>query len=381
MTQDQPWPSQLVIADEGFKSVASSRVPEDEAMRRVKRLDEGLRLRVESDDDLWVLSQVCGTGCLVGMLSHRRDSTTGTKEDGRAKSAERKPMWIVLECSETAFQQFTDNLRVHGVIKEAKIDIGSHHTHVISSGDEIELTREGGLSKTDSSLIKEAISSGSRARSGLIVVENDEVLIFEVATHGIRDVSQFNMRGGGKRTGDSSAVSKEFFEKVSKETRMVFPDEMPLIICGPGMAREGFEKLLRGLGAGNSIVNAPTSIGGRAAANEVLADGLADSLLGEHAIVEQVRAIEEGLRRVSMDGAVTYGMGMISDAASQGSVETLVIEAGLLRSEEESSGWERVVEAVESSSGKVIQASTEHDAGKQLEGMGGAIALLRWKLE
>ena len=101
-------------------------------MRRVKRLDEGLRLRVESEDDLWVLSQVCGTGCMVGMDSSRRDSTTGTKEDGRAKSAERKPMWIVLECSETAFQPFTDNLRVHGVIKEAKIDIGSHKTHVIS---------------------------------------------------------------------------------------------------------------------------------------------------------------------------------------------------------------------------------------------------------
>ena len=380
MTQAQPWPSQLVIGDEGFKSVAPSRVPEDEAMRRVKRLDEGMRLRVESEDDLWVLSQVCGTGCLVGMLSHRRDSTTGTKEDGRAKSAERKPMWIVLECSETSFQPFTDNLRIHGVIKEAKIDIGSHHTHVISSGDEVELTREGGLSKADSSLIKEAISSGRRARSGLIVVENDEVLIFEVANHGIRDMSQFNMRGGGKRTGDSSAVSKEFFEKVSKETRMVFPDDMPLIICGPGMAREGFEKLLRDLGAGNRIVNAPTSIGGRAAANEVLADGLADSLLGEHAIVEQVRAIEEGLKRVSMDGAVTYGRGMVSDATSQGAVETLVIEAGLLRAGEGASVWESIAEAVEASGGNVIQASTEHDAGKQLEGMGGAIALLRWKL-
>jgi len=380
MTQAQSCPSQLVIGDEGFKSVASSRVPEDEAMRRVKRLDEGMRLRVESEDDLWVLSQVCGTGCLVGMLSHRRDSTTGTKEDGRAKSAERKPMWIVLECSETAFQPFSDSLRVHGVIKEAKIDIGSHHTHVISSGDEVELTREGGLSKTDSSLIKETISSGRRARSGLIVVENDEVLIFEVANHGIRDVSQFNLRGGGKRSGDSSAVSKEFFDKVSKETRMVFPDEMPLIICGPGMAREGFEKLLRGLGAQNRIVNAPTSIGGRAAANEVLADGLADSLLGEHAIVEQVRAIEEGLKRVSMDGAVTYGREMVSDATSQGAVETLVIEAGLLRAGEGASVWESIAEAVEASGGNVIQASTEHDSGKQLEGMGGAIALLRWKL-
>jgi len=350
-------------------------------MRRVKRLDEGLRLRIESEDDLWVLSQVCGTGCLVGMLSHRRDSTTGTKEDGRAKSAERKPMWIVLESSETAFQPFTDNLRVHGVIKEAKIDIGSHHTHVISSGDEIELTQEGGLSRVDSALIKEAISSGRKARSGLIVVENDEVLIFEVAVHGIRDVSQFNLRGGGKRIGDSTAVRNEFFEKVAKETKMVFPDEMPLILCGPGMAREGFEFLLRRLGAQNKIVNAPTTIGGRSAANEVLAEGLADSLLGEHAIVEQVRAIEEGLKRVSTDGAVTYGMEMVSDAARQGAVETLVIEAGLLRVEENHSDWESIAEAVESSSGKVIQASTEHDAGKQLQGMGGAIALLRWKLE
>ena len=237
------------------------------------------------------------------------------------------------------------------------------------------------MSRADYALIKEAISSGTRARSGLIVVENDEVLIFEVANHGIRDVSQFNLRGGGKRIGDSSAVSKEFFEKVAKETKMVFPDEMPLIICGPGMAREGFEKLLRGLGAENKIVNVPTSIGGRAAANEVLADGLADSLLGEHAIVEQVRAIEEGLKRISMDGAVTYGMGMVSDAASQGAVETLVIEAGLLRTKEDPSDWGSIAEAVEASSGKVIQASTEHDAGKQLEGMGGAIALLRWKLE
>ena len=75
-------------------------------MRRVKWLDEGVRVRIESEDDLWVLSHICGSGCLVGMLSHRRDSTTGTKEDSRAKSAERKPMWILLEASETAFQPF-----------------------------------------------------------------------------------------------------------------------------------------------------------------------------------------------------------------------------------------------------------------------------------
>ena len=370
----------MVITDEGFKSAPSPTVPGGTGLRRVKRLDEGVRLRIESEDDLWVLSQVCGTGCLVGMLSHRRDSTTGTREDGRAKSAERKPMWILLEATETAFQPFTDSLRVHGVIKEAKIDIGSHHTHVISPGDEIELTREGGLSKSDESLVKEAIASGKKTRSGLMVVENDEVLIFEVATHGIRDVSQFNLRGGGKRTGDSTTVREEFFEKIAKEVKMVFPEGTPLIICGPGLAREGFESKLRGLGANNSVVNVPTSIGGRAAANEVLSEGLADTLLGEHAIVEQVKVIEEALRRISTDGAVTYGKKMVSEASEQGAVDTLVIEAGLLRGKEASSGWEDVASLVEANGGRVIQASSEHDSGKQLLGMGGAIAILRWKL-
>ena len=350
-------------------------------MRRIKRLDEGVRLRVEDEDDLWVLAQLCRPSSLVGMLSHRRDSTTGTKEDGRAKSAERKPMWIVLEVQETAFQSFTDNLRVHGVITEAKIDIGSHHTHVISPGDEVEISREGGLPKADLNLVKEAIATGSRAKAGLIVVESDEILVFEVTSRGIRDVSQFSMRGGGKRADDSTVVRRGFSEGVAKEVKMVFPDEMPLVICGPGMAREGFERNMRSLGAKNTITNAPTSIGGRAAANEVLSEGAADSVLGDHTLVKEVRAIEEAMTRMSTGGAVAFGAVPISEAASQGAIDTLVIDASLLRTADGNSNWESIVGNVESSRGTVIQASVDHDAGQQLVGMGGAIALLRWKMD
>ena len=53
----------------------------------------------------------------------------------------------------------------------------------------------------------------------------------------------------------------------------------------------------------------------------------------------------------------------------------------VLGMKEGESVWSSIAEVVEASGGRVIQASTEHDAGKQLEGMGGAIALLRWKLE
>ena len=352
-------------------------------MRQIKTLEEGFRLRIESEDDLWALSQLCRPNSILGMLSHRRDSTTGTQEEGRAKSAERKPMWIVLNIEKTEFQPFTDNLRAHGIIKDANFDIGSHHTHIISPGDEVELEFPGGFIKSDLSLLKETISSGSRAKSALIVVENDEIILFEVTSHGIRDVSQFSMRGGGKRINDSSGVRRDFFEKVAKETILVFSDDMPMVICGPGLAREQFESILKSNGSKNQILNAATSIGGRSAANEVLADGLADAVLGEHALVSQIKAIEEGLKRISTNGAVAFGMNFISEAADSGAIETLAIDANLIRSPniEVRENWESILQTTELSKGIIIQVSQEHDSAQQLLGLGGAIALLRWKMD
>ena len=82
-------------------------------------------------------------GAEVGMLTHRRDSTTGTQEGGRSKQAERKPMWIALRVEETSFHPFSDNLRLQGLIVEGPVDIGSYHTHTIEIGSEIEISREG----------------------------------------------------------------------------------------------------------------------------------------------------------------------------------------------------------------------------------------------
>ena len=241
----------------------------------------------------------------------------------------------------------------------------------------------GGFVKSDLSLLKETISSGKKAKSALIVVENDEVILFEVTSHGIRDVSQFTMRGGGKRINDSSGVRRAFFERVAKETILVFSDEMPMVICGPGLAREQFESMLRLNGSKNQILNAATSIGGRSAANEVLADGLADAVLGEHALVSQIKAIEEGLKRISTNGAVAYGIKFISEAAESGAIDVLAIDANLIRSpdSEVRNNWETILNTTELSKGRIIQVSEEHDSAQQLLGLGGAIALLRWKMD
>ena len=348
-------------------------------MQKIKNIEDGVRLRVQHEDDLWAIAQMVRSGCRVGMMGFRRDQSTGTQEAGRAKAADRKPMWIVLQAESTEFQPFTDNLRIHGIISEAPMDKGSHHTHAVSPRDEVEISWRGGISESDRSLLAEAVQDSGRGRVAIAVVESDEILLFEIAQHGMRQVGDtFTLRGGGKREGKSTEIRNAFLAKVADQASKAISAEMPVVICGPGMAREQFETLLKGSGVGHRTLNIATSIGGRAAANEVMREGTADAVLGEFAMAKQVRLIEESLSRIATNGAVAYGRKELEEAVGQGAVESLIIEAGMLRSDP---FWVDAASQVRTTGGEVVQASADHDAGEQLMGLGGALGLLRWKME
>ena len=76
-------------------------------------------------------------------------------------------------------------------------------------------------------------------------------------------------------------------------------------------------------------------------------------------------------------------MKFISEAADAGAIEVLAIDAQLLRNPDSEirNIWESILELIEVSSGRVIQVSQDHDSAQQLMGLGGALALLRWKMD
>lgn len=342
-------------------------------MRILHRDSEVLKLRIEQEDDLWSLARITTAGRRIGMLGERRDQTTTGEEGGRAKSAERKRMWIKLAIESSEYQTFSDNLRVHGIIEEAQFDKGSHHTHIVQTGDEVEITDGRGFPQTDFDLIDNAVKSSGNARAAIIVVESDEILLFHLTGRGIREVSQWTMRGGGKYEGGKAAaqVSDSFMTKVALELKDSLT-QTALIICGPGMARE---KLRQALAI--DALSIATSIGGRAAANEVLAKGLAGKALDEHSIVKEVGLLEQAWERMATNGAVSYGRESLEEALAQGAIETLLVNVDSLRSEE----WLQEMCSMLSEIGaKAIQCSADHDSGQQLLGMGGAVALLRFKV-
>ena len=342
-------------------------------MQVVKKEFGLYRIRIDSEDDLWTLARICVKGRSIGMLGEKRDQTTGGQEGGRAKVAERKKMWIKLAIESNEFHTFSENLRVHGIIQEAQFDQGSHHTHIVEVRDEIEITSSKDFPQVDHDLIKQSCANSGKAKVVILVVESDEAIMYELTGRGIREVSTWTMRGGGKYSISklSEGVSKSFFEKISKEANDSIHEGTPIVICGPGHAREKLAPLINGP---KKIV--ATSMGGRGAANEVITEGLAGDILSEHAFVMETGLLEEAWKRISTNGPVAYGREMIDKALAEGAIETLLISVDLLREDD----WHEITNSLSEIGAKLVQCSTDHDAGEQLLGMGGAVALLRFKV-
>ena len=359
-------------------------VSSGELMQVLKRESMLWRLRITTNDDLWSLARLARRGMSIGMLGERRDQTTGGEEGGRAKAAERKKMWIRLRIESTEYQSFSDVARIHGIIEEAKIDIGSHHTHIISIGDEIELTCQVPFLNTDEQLLQQAVDAAKQTQIALAAVENDEVILFHITPRGLRESTTWAMRGGGKRIDikQSTGVAKQFRERVIKELTESLKDDTPLILCGPGHAREVMLTDLRNSGQTRFMASVGTSMSGRSGANEVLRENLAGNLLENYAISREINVLEEAWKRISTNGPVAYGTEEIDKALHEGAIETLLISADLLRDEDARIGgksWQNWTKSLTDYGGELIQCSTDHDSGQQLMGLGGAVALLRFR--
>jgi protein pelota len=335
-------------------------------MKILKREPLLWRLRIETDDDLWTLARLARKGMHIGMLGERRDQTTGGDEGGRAKSAERKKMWMRLRIESTEYQTFSENLRVHGIIEEAQFDIGLHHTHIVEIRDEVELTSAHFFSASDRDLLKQAERASGQTHVVLAVVETDEVVLFHVTARGLREGATWTMRGGGKRgeIRQSAGIAATFRSKVIGALIDTLGEDTPLVVCGPGHARDALLSDLKSAGETRMMKSIATSMAGRAGANEILREGLAGELLSEHAITREITLIENAWERLATNGAVAYGTEFLMKAMNEGAIETLLISAELLREENELIGkqtWMEWVNGLSDIGAELVRPTTMLD--------------------
>jgi len=329
-----------------------------------------IRLRVETDDDLWHLYNIVREGDVVHALTERREEAAADRI--RSERGEKKKMVLGIQVEKVEFHEFSDRLRILGVIVDGPQDLGSHHTLNIEKGDVLSITKV--WKSHELERLRDAVHGANRPAVIFVSLEDDEAVVALLYQYGIKEMAGMR-RSGGKMY--ASGGKEDYYRDIADTVNRLAP-ESPIILCGPGFAREEllsvFKEKYPSLAKRTRTVG--TGQAGMAGIREIMKNGLLQDILQQNQMNRDMRLVEELMKRIGMNGAAAYGMNEVRDAIEAGAVETLLVLDCAVRDH----NAEEMMKKAEEGGGKIAIISGTHDGGKMLESLGGIAALLRYKM-
>lgn len=330
-----------------------------------------VRLRMESLDDLWHLHNLVSIGDLVRAITYRREEAKSDKL--RPERMEKRRLLLGIRVKEIEFHEFSDRLRLTGMIEEGEMDLGQHHTLNLTIGDDLTIVKA--WKPHDLQRIEEAVAATNRPLIACLAIDDEEALLAHVLGYGIKNLAVIKSGRQGKMF-PGGRTKEEYFAEVLAKLRLSEVGDA-LLVLGPGFEKEDFGAYVREHDkeiAAKMRVHG-TSHGGHAGIQEALKGGSGAKVLEESRVGVETLAVERLLGGIAKGGMVAYGP-EVEGAADAGAVETLLVTDLAVRTPQ----GERIMWAVDQGRGKVVVVSTAHDAGKKLKSLGGVAAFLRYRL-
>jgi len=332
-----------------------------------------IKVQIDTLDDLWHLYNIISPGDLVSAVTYRREEEKADKI--RSERGEKRRMWLGLRVEKVEFHEFEDRLRVLGVIEEGPQDMGSYHTFNLQKGEVISIIKE---RWTDAHLkrVKRAVEESRRPQMIFVSLDQDEASVAVLRQFGLKEVAHIEAGSSGKMFEQKGEGG--FYQEVAEKVAQMAEGEVPVILLGPGFAKETL------LGEGKRLFPEVfdrahlfhTGQSGMVGINELMKKGMGSGVLDDTRVAIETRLVEEVLIGISRDGPVAYGPAQVREAVDAGAVETLLVLDSLVRTKD----LDDLMRSVEEAGGRVIVVSERHDAGRELEALGGYAALLRFKV-
>ncbi|KXH76081.1 MAG: hypothetical protein AM326_07810 [Candidatus Thorarchaeota archaeon SMTZ-45] len=353
-------------------------------------LKEGkIVLKIETLDDLWHLYNTVSTNDIVISKTSRRVRIGD--ENSRKQESTRKTMVLKLKVEDVSFHNFSNRVRIKGVILEGPddlVNIGSYHTINIETGDTLTIIKEH-WPKFVLDRLKEATKSQIRPICLIVTIEDGTAELFLAADSGIQETVRIRMSISRKRGDQKSydATMRDFFA----DTLLALQSQLEqyefglIVIAGPGFVKDHFKEFLIGAKIKDLppvVVESTNSIG-VPGAKEILYRGVISRAVTELKVETETRLVETLIEHISKDnGLGAYGNDEVFNAVQYGAVEELLITDKRLREGEENERrWmDSLIRNTEKTRGSFHIVSTEHPAGDQLQRLGGIGAILRFKI-
>ena len=335
-----------------------------------------IKLIPENMDDIWHLYNLIKKGDLVRAMTYR--SIEHKDDKIRSKKAEKKRIKLGIEVEEVEFHEFSDRLRIHGIIKEGPQDLGSFHTINITADkmDKISIIKKE-WKHYEINRIEEAIKTQNQEFITFVSLDEETATIAVLRQSGIQLIAEIKSHHSGKMF-ESIDNTKEYFGNILSIIKINKNDKTPLVILGPGFVKDHFQKFLKEKieekkydtivhGTGNTGLNG---------IHEAIKSGIIDRITKENRVVFETQLIEKIFEEIKKDGLVAYGEEKVYECLQNGAVDRLLLTDTMVRT----SKGEEMLNLSKQNNNNFTIINTINEAGKKLESIGGFAAFLRYKI-
>lgn len=344
----------------------------------VDRVAALVKLRVETLDDLWHLSELVAANDRVTALTWRT-ADLESKGAERSGKAEKRAMTLTVLAETIEWDAFSNRLRVLGPIVEGPQDVGNYHTIVVEPLTELTLVKPRGLKPHHLERIEEAVAAAQKPLVVFLSIEDNEAVIAVLRQYGVQKMADVVGHVSGKQYASAKGEEAAFFDEVLMALRDYRPEGAPLLVVGPGFAKERFMSYARqsqqaALAKGAAIE--ATGQAGMTGIHEALKRGSVERVAKDSRVGRETALVERFLEAIAKDAAVAYGASQVERAIEAGAADTVLVADHLVR---DGSG-ERFLELARNTGAECHIISTHHEAGARFSKLGGVGALLRYRL-
>ncbi|MBR9679463.1 MAG: pelota family protein [Candidatus Altiarchaeota archaeon] len=323
-----------------------------------------IKLKVDTEEDLWYLSEFIRPGDVVGKKTVRKLKLN----IGETTESDKKPMYLKIQIEKSKFHEYTGNLRLTGPIIEGPEDVKGSHSFTVKPATILDVWKDK-LSQPELDLLKEAKIKRPKL---LIVLTDRENAIIALAGKRINIRSRLPPKDEPEYEAGLNKFFSEIYQKLAEQNYDA------LVIAGPGFAKDKLSKFLKNKGV-SSFVEPAASVT-ESGLREVLAKA-ENEVITKTREAEETRAIDELFKRISKNKGVAYGKADVEKAIEQGKIEKMLVSSAVLRGSAQKGNYAEIrdlMEKVKYMGATLLIVGRNKDAQERLDGLGGIAALCRW---
>jgi len=296
----------------------------------------------------------------------------------RSEKLERVPVNLEIKTEKIEFSKDVMRLRVTGVITQGE-EAGSYHTFNIEDNSIITITKSWRNHQLER--IERAVKDTLTPKVLIVCIEEGDSDFGVIAQYGVDfPVSVSKSIAGKHEVSSRDKDKREFFGETAAKI-IEFIDKYNLkniIVAGPGFYKDEFMNYIKEFQPGISanIITENVSTGGRAGVYECIKRGMVEKAQKDLRVSLETNVVEALFQAILKNEGV-YGLRAIERALEYGAIDKILIVDKFLKNTE----FEVITEKSRDQRATIYVISSEHDAGKKLEGIGGIGAILRFRIE